>query len=300
MGWIVKTLLTVFLLIVSASSFAKEYTFVAAPKGSIQEEKAIYEPIAEYLSRETGEKFIYVYIRDWITYRKAIYNDTYDVYFDGSHLSSYLVGYRNHEYLVRLKEWLSFVVIRRTENKLGPIQNLAGKTVCLHPEPNQATLMFLSRFDNPSRQPSIKVISGWRAAYDGVINGACVAAVVPYELFETYNVGKKTVMMEQFDLVPNQTFTASARIPDNTMKKIRNALLNNDNPIMKRLLNVYSSKGMIPVESADYKDNYLILTSDTVLGLDITRKHPMITEKKPTNAGAPVSCAAAALGPGCR
>lgn len=245
-----------------------EYTFVAAPRGSQETETALYQPIMDYLSKTVGVKIQYKYIGDWLTYRKTIRDNNADFYFNGPHFSSWLVTHRNHRFIGRLAETHTFIVaVRTNENRIRQVSDLAGRSNCLHPEPNLGTLIFETAFPNPARQPVTVLIDGWKNAYAGIIDGKCLAAVMPINVFEKQNKQGYARILHKFDTVPNQALTASPRVPPELLEKIKSAILSNgcQDPC-KKLLEVYASKGFNVVDEKDYLEVGKVLKDDFLLG----------------------------------
>lgn len=267
------------LVLISSSASAAEYVITSQPRGTEEEERKIFEPIAEYLSSKTGEKFRYVYVRDWLTYRKLIARNSYDIYFSDPHFASFLVEYRNHVYLARFKEWLSFAVVVRADDKIGFVSQLAGRQNCLQLEPNLGTLLFMSSFENPTRQPAMVVVQDWEDAYRGVIKKKCSAAVVPYETFSRLNADNKTFALQMYDLVPSQVFTVNKKISGAVLDIVRRALLDPKNPAMQELFGAYASDGMMEVNPKDYENINAILLKDYVLGGEVARPKAISGQK---------------------
>ena len=53
------------------------------------------------------------------------------------------------------------VIVRKDQTSFNTVQQMAGRTFCAHAPPNLGTLVLLSQFDNPSRQPMIINTKGW-------------------------------------------------------------------------------------------------------------------------------------------
>lgn len=255
------------------SAHGAEYTLVAAPRGSEAEERTLYEPIAELLSKAGGEPVRYVYIGDWLSYRKAVDESRYTIYFNGPHFSAWLAQHRGHQYLARLKESHTFVVAARVDNgKIRSLSDLAGRTACLHPEPNLGTLIFLSGFPNAYRQPVTVQTTGWKASFEGMMAKRCMAAVLPITNFDKFNKEGNARIVHQFATVPNQAFTANDTVPTEVVERWRSALLSRASYVyVANLLNVYASKGLVGVDAGDYALVGDFLQGDFVLGRAIGR-----------------------------
>jgi len=150
----------------------------------------MYGPIADFLSAKTGHTFTYKHPDNWLSYMKEMRMGEYDLAFDGPHFVSWRIAALQHTPLVRLPGKLEFVVISRKDNaKVTKIQDLAGKPICGHAPPNLATLTMQDQFQNPSRQPRIEVVRGFKNVYNAMVAGKCEAAVIPAKVYKKLNKG---------------------------------------------------------------------------------------------------------------
>jgi ABC-type phosphate/phosphonate transport system substrate-binding protein len=229
--------------------------FGAPPRGTASEEIATYEPIATYLSKITGKKVAFRYEENWLVYSKDMVEGKYDLVFDGPHFNGWRMARLKHTPLVRLPEGHVFVVIVRADDqRIHNLRNLAGHTVCAHASPNLGTLTLLSQFDNPVRQPVILEVQGWDKAYDGLIHGECVAAVLPIKSLEKFEGDRHlSKIIYRHRLLPNQAFSAGPRIPSEMQHKIQAALLSEESKgITSKLRSAYGSKDFVTVNIEDY------------------------------------------------
>lgn len=274
----------------SAGAPAKEYTLVAAPRGTEAAERALYEPIARLLSAKTGETFRYKFVPDWLSYRSAINDNRYDLYFNGPHFSGWLQDYRGQSLVVALPEQHTFVAIASASDaSLNDVSDLRGHKVCVHAPPNLGTLILQSSFTNPSRQPVLVEIQGWRKAYDGVISGRCRGAVLPLVNLKQFDAKAQTKRLIEYPTIPNQGLTASKRMPAELVLAVRKALLSLEGTAAARaLLNTYASSGFVESSPTAYtglsrflRDDWLLSQAEKPTKLATTaplprKKEPMI------------------------
>jgi ABC-type phosphate/phosphonate transport system substrate-binding protein len=229
--------------------------FGAPPRGTAAEEAATYEPITAYLSQVTGKKVLFEYAQNWLVYSKDMVDGKYDLVFDGPHFNGWRMERLSHTPLVRLPEGHVFVVIVRTdEQRIHDLRKLAGRTVCAHASPNLGTLALLSQFNNPVQQPVILEVQGWDKAYDGLIHGDCVAAVLPIKSLEKFDNNRhQTRIIYQHRSLPNQAVSAGPRVPPAMQRKIAAALLSEESKgITSKLRSAYGSKDFVPAHVEDY------------------------------------------------
>jgi len=206
-----------------------EFVFTSPPREPAKKGLETYGPIAEYLSSKTGAKFVYQHPQNWLNYMSQMQSDAYDLVFDGPHFISWRIAKFNHTPLVKLPGKLDFVVIARTDNpNISDLSDLAGRSVCGHAPPNLATLTMQARFPNPSRQPYVVEVRGFPNIFKAVVDRKCEGGVLPTKVYAKLNKGETegvTRVLYQSRPLPHQGFSASTRIPPETQKAVRDALL---------------------------------------------------------------------------
>lgn len=202
--------------------------FTAPPRESPEEAQEIYQPIAEYLSHAIGKKVIYKNAGTWGVYRTEMLKGSYDLVFDGPHFNSYRMEKLSHNILVKIPERHEFVVIVRKDQAVSGLSQMAGRTFCAHAPPNLGTLVLLSQFDNPARQPVILSTNGWDNIYQGVMSGKCMGGVLPMANLKKFDRSNAMKMVFKTQAMPNQAFSAGPRISAEDQMKITQALTSLD------------------------------------------------------------------------
>lgn len=208
-------------------SSSGELVLSAAPREPVEQAKAIYDPLAEYLSKVLGRKVVYKYPGNWGVYQGQMQKGAYDLVFDGAHFNGWRVEKLKHNILLKIPNELAFVVItRKDDTKLTTIDQLSGRTICAHAPPNLATLTMLKEFTNPSRQPVLINTEGWNNIYQGVASGKCTGGALPLKFVQTNDPdGTKTKVIFKAATLPDNAMSASPRISPEEQTKIVQALL---------------------------------------------------------------------------
>lgn len=202
--------------------------FTAPPRESPEAALEIYQPVADYLSKSIGKKVKYKYPGTWGVYRTEMLKGGYDIVFDGPHFNSYRMEKLSHNILVKIPERHEFAVIARKDKNFQNVQQMAGHTFCTHAPPNLGTLVLLSQFDNPSRQPVILSTNGWENIYKGVIAGKCTGGVLPMANLKKYDPSGLTKVLFKTPAMPNQAFSAGPRVSLEDQTRIAQALSSPD------------------------------------------------------------------------
>lgn len=232
-----------------------DLVFSAPPRGAYSEEVAIYQPIVEYLSRVTGQKFRYQYSDNWLTYSKDMTSGGYDLVFDGPAFNGWRMTRMQHTPLIKLPEDFVFVIVTRKDNtQVAELKQLAGRKVCAHAPPNLGTLTMLSQFANPARQPSILETKGWDAAYRAVAEGKCAGTVLPLQNLTKNEKGKNQMrVLYTHRPMPNQAFSAGPRITPAMQAKIKQALISEEGrAVTAKLRALYAGKHFVAATPAEY------------------------------------------------
>ena len=206
---------------------SNELVLSAAPREDEDESRALYGPLADHLSKALGKKVVFKPAGNWGAYQGLMQKGAYDLVFDGPHFNAWRIDRTQHNVLVKVPGEHVFVVVVRKENdKVREIRQLAGRTLCAHAPPNLGTLTALNEFDNPSRQPLIVNIDGWKEIHQGLLAGKCVAAVLPLKQLEQFEkTSAQTRIVFRGRTLPDNALSAGARIAAPDREKIVRALL---------------------------------------------------------------------------
>ncbi len=231
--------------------------FSAPPRETEEEGIRTYQPIAEYLSRIIGKTIVYKYPGDWLTYQTEMQRGSYDLVFDGPHFNSWRISNLQHSTLVKIAgEHVFAVVVRKDDNRVSDIKQLAGQKVCGMNPPNLGTLAVLGQFDNPARQPLIMNTVGWTKAYEGVaFEKKCAAAILPVAHLKKLSNSENLVrIVYKTKVLPNQAFSAGPRISTADQSRIAAALVSQDgSQAMARLISAHGTdKGLAYAHKEDY------------------------------------------------
>lgn len=203
------------------------YVFSVPPRESAQAAAEIYAPIVEYLSQVTGKKVVFHHATDWLAYQTEMRRGDYDLVFDGPHFNSWRASNLQHNILVKAPGDHSFVVVVKKDNdKVRELKQLAGRAVCGMSPPNLGTLTVLNEFDNPMRQPVIHNTRGWDAIYTAMQAGQCAAAILPARNLAKYDPqGNASRVVFKARAYPNQALSAGPRVTAEDQAKIARALV---------------------------------------------------------------------------
>lgn len=240
-----------------------DYVFTAPPRESLSQGKEIYQPIADYLSKATGERFVYHHPQNWTEYSRAMQAGEYDLVFDGPHFVSWRVEYINHEVVAKLPQlhiWR--VITNRSDESIQNLDDLVGKKVCAPKSPNFGMLTMMSHYPNPDKEPVHVITKGWKDGFNGVVDGKCVATVLPKTNHVKFDPKEeKTRALHTHLPYPNQAFTTSSKITPNLKARIEDKLLSEEGQAALKKLRDRFSRGerLVGAVSEEYEGISMVL-----------------------------------------
>lgn len=204
---------------------SEPFLLSAPPREPLEVAERVYKPVAEFLSEVTEQEFVYEYPDNPLSYWQDLQQDKYDIVFDESHFTSWMILNHQHLPLVKVSGALIYVYYIDSGNEeLSTLEDLAGGTVCGQSPPNQGTLALFEQFDNPFRIPHLVPFEGWERIYEAVGQRECTAGIAPLQLFDQLNNGEMHPLYMTRP-VPNQTFAAGRRLSPQLKSRITAALL---------------------------------------------------------------------------
>jgi ABC-type phosphate/phosphonate transport system substrate-binding protein len=238
---------------------AKTLIFTAPPRETPDQGKAMYGPIADYLSKVLKVAVKYEHPQNWTNYTRDMRDGKYDIVFDGPHFAAWRIKHYNHKAVAKLPGSLKFVIFTgRDNNKINNLRDLIGKNICGLPSPNLATMSAFSMYNNPVIQPYVYFVKGGPPmVYKSFKKGKCVAAVIRDQfLLKKVSVDEreKIKIIAKSRPYPNQTFTVSTRLAPEQIQRIKTSLSSPEGAhAAEKLLNRFSKKRKY-IEPADTRD----------------------------------------------
>lgn len=208
-----------------ASDEINALVFTSAPRESLEDGQKIYGPVAQYLSKALGRKVVYRHPGTWGAYRSEMLRGDYDIVFDGPHLNSYRAERLHHHILAKAPGIRDFAVITKKDSSYTSLAQLGGRTICTHAPPNLGTLILLSEFSNPARQPAIIPTEGWDRIYHAVNDGRCIAGVIPSATLKKIDSAGTMKIVFKSRPLPDQAFSAGPRLSPEEQAKLAAALI---------------------------------------------------------------------------
>ena len=173
------------------------FVFTAPPREDAENGYLVYKPIADFLTQQTGEQFVYRQQNNWDDYVKDMRAEKYDLVFDGPHFVDWRVHNIKHRVILKIPHLLQWrVIVGKNESSITKVEDLVGKKTCAPGSPNFGMLNLFSHFPDESKQPIHVEVKGWNHVFEGIKNGECVAGV--YQVYSyTFTLPESGLYCEQ-------------------------------------------------------------------------------------------------------
>lgn len=231
---------------------AAEYKVALEPAYPPENNVQIYQPLLDYLSRETGHRFVAVSARNynfhWRDLRQAA---AVDFAFEEAHFTDYRAQRQGFRPLARLAERTSYALIAQPELAEGGMDALVGKRLVSMTSPSLGYALLFEMFTNPIAQPDIRSeAASWRDGVEMIFGDEADAAMVPRFIADLYpNLQVMSVSRE----FPGMAFSAAPGIPEEVATAVREALLKlHENPEAYQVLVEIGSTRFEPTRAAEY------------------------------------------------
>ncbi len=245
-------LLSAVFLLFSCSLYAGEWFLSVQPVLSKKRIEQAYQPLAEYLSRKTGETIRIRAHRNFIAYWASLQKkDGFDFVLDAAHFTDFRLQQMGYHLLARLPDTVSFSLVTRDDNLIFDVEELITRRVASLSPPSVGALRLLQWFPDPMRQPRLVYVNSSEEAVQRVIKGKADAAMIPTALvsgFENLNTVKTT------EPLPHMGFSASPEVPQSLRSRVSQALLQaNKTPAGQKMLQQLRFPAFIAASPKDYK-----------------------------------------------
>jgi ABC-type phosphate/phosphonate transport system substrate-binding protein len=199
--------------------------FSASPRENDAESRAIYDPVAAYLSKALGRHVVYEYPGSWGIYQTNMRSGHYGIVFDGPHFVGWRIEHLQHNVIAKGSGERVYVVFVKAESHINKLDQLIGRMLCTPAPPNLATLVVQSAFTNPSRLPIIRNVGGWKENYQGLMADTCVAGVATDKTIGKLDKQNLTRVIHSSSGLPELAFSAGPLLSADEQRRLREALL---------------------------------------------------------------------------
>ena len=109
---------------------ARDITFGTPPTQTVANTIKLYQPLIDYLNKESGAHIKLVPARNFLEFTNNMRNGVYDMIFDGPHFVGWRMEKIGHRPIARLPGQLIFVVAVKEGSTIKEPKDLIGKKIC--------------------------------------------------------------------------------------------------------------------------------------------------------------------------
>ncbi|MCB1734455.1 MAG: PhnD/SsuA/transferrin family substrate-binding protein [Gammaproteobacteria bacterium] len=246
-----------FFVLVSVSD-AATYTLAIEPSDSPSRLQQLYRPLADYLSRSTGETFEVQLAPNFLAYWQRVKKGgAYDFIIDSAHMTDYRIKEQKFVPLMRGAGNVTYSVVTLKSGAGTEAKALVGKNVASLGPPSMPYLLFHKLYPNPLRQPKLVPVEGASAAIDELRSNNAIAAVIPSQVAQHTD---DVIVIAETEAVPNLALSASPTVPAHIQARVVEALNNaSSDPEIVELLDQLGISEMTPVDAAQYQGQASLL-----------------------------------------
>lgn len=222
-----KIIAAAFIAFLSSTSTGNAAEFKLAIQPILPQQQLIdnFQPLADYLSKETGHTITIATQRNFLFYWTKMRKQKkgFDLVLDAAHLTDYRVKNFGYNVIVKMPDTVSLSIVTRNDKLIFDINDLIGLRVATMHSPSMGSVRLEALFPNPSRMPHYVYELNTTTAIKNIISGETDAAIIPTRLVEDYpnlNIVLTTTP------IPHMALSAAPTIPTDVTEKIRNALIN--------------------------------------------------------------------------
>lgn len=244
------------LIIVLATSLhtnvmAQDYTLSIQPVLSKGKLITTYQPLADYLTDQTGHKITIKAYRDYLTYwQKMKTRNNFDIVLDAAHFTDYRIQHYDYTALAKAPGTVSYSLVTHTDVLVSKPEELILKKVATIPSPGLGGVRLYEIYNNPSRLPIEVTVNNSQEAIEAIANGNVDAAIIPTSLVSRYEFLNTVMTTEP---VPQIAISSSPTVPMDVAKSIQKALTNaNANAKGKLMLDKIDLPEFVSTDSKEY------------------------------------------------
>lgn len=242
---------------VVTSLHAEEYTLAIHPVLPTAETRKIYQPLANYLSEQTGHSITIVTNSNFLTHWQTIKKGKYDLVLDGPQFTGYRLEKLDYSVLAKFPNVVSYTLVAGEEQMIMDPNELIGKKIATTPSPALGALRLQQLYPNPLRQPVIIETSDSELALERVLEGKAQAAIVPAAMVSNY---PQLLTVTNTEQIPAPALSAAPGVSEEAKTAIRKALLNARNDEKgQKVLELLRIERFVATDGSEYRPHAALL-----------------------------------------
>lgn len=246
-----QTIIIAMVVLMHTNVVAQEYTLSIQPVLSKDKVVTTFQPLADYLTKQTGQQITIKAYKSFLTYwQKMQRAESFDLVLDAAHFTDYRIQNYDYTVLAKIPEKVSFSLVTHEDLLIYKSEELILKNVATVPSPGLGGIMFYEIFNDPSRLPREVTVNNSQEAVNAIADGRADAAIIPSPLVNNYEFLNTVMTTEQ---IPRMALSASPTVSNDVMQSIQKALINANQSVEGRLmLEKISLPGFVSTDNKEY------------------------------------------------
>lgn len=252
------------LMICLGTAYAAEYKLAIQPILPRAKIKVVYQPLADYLSAETGETITLATFSNFKSYFMNMKRQRgFDIVLDAAHFTDYRVKQMNYTVLAKVPDTVSFSLVTGSDLLVFDAEELIPYKIATMISPAIGGLRLKELYPDRENTPTIIRATDAADAVKKIHDGHADAAMIPTPMVGNYGDLNTVLTTEP---IPHIAFSVSPTVPKALSDKIRQALTGATNTSQGReMLSKLAFSNFDPASNEDY-DGYADL-------LKLTQRH---------------------------
>jgi len=225
----------VLLVFFMAMPGARALVFVAQPQEGLETGKQVFQPVAELLTRKTGQPWTYRHPDNQLNYVDIIIEDRAELYLGDPHFVGYQMDANKQRILAQVpdQEWVLVAPQSSTGKLLGSRVTASFSCTeaptCALPPPDLGMILFSNMqvfADNPLRHPMLVTVNDVAKVVESVLGERCYCGITRQALLGNISESEREQLAtRQLQTTLGAAFTVSNRVTPALAEQIRAALL---------------------------------------------------------------------------
>ncbi|MGA8259212.1 MAG: extracellular solute-binding protein [Arenicellales bacterium] len=257
---------------------AQALVFVAQPQETVATGEKIFKPIADLLSRKTGEHWEYRHPDNQLNYADIIVDDKADLYLGDPHFVGYQVDANHQRVLAQVpdQEWVLIAPQSSTGKLFGSRVtssfSCTEALTCALPPPDLGMILFsnLDVFaDNPLRHPMLVSVRDVSNVVKGVLSQRCYCGITRKALLQNVPEEQRNQLaVRDLKTTLGAAFTSSSRLSSTLSARIQAALLSPEGQQATKAMRdrLYGGAQLVkPTDPAAYSSSAKLLINEYLI-----------------------------------
>ena len=232
------------------------------PTQSTATTHAVYQPLADYISKVTGKTCVLLTHPDFFAYWHTIRQGKgYDLALDEAHFTDYRIQKLSFTVLVKMPAMVTYsLVVKGKKRNVHPGQ-LAGRRIATLGIPSVGAARLNAIFPNPTRQPITIETDSVEEAMQLLLDGKVVTAILPTPYVnQQIASGANIRVVLLTEPIPHIALSAAPSMDAGTRDTLRKALLDaGKTPDGRHMLQAMTIEKFDPATAAIYVGQSRIL-----------------------------------------